>query len=87
MLIINPARIWARARSQFFLCNGFTGAMQFFYNDRQELSNVLFSGGGMDAEYACIGKTPVERIDGITQAPILAHFLEQPGGHAASKNA
>src|SRR3546814_11795810 len=40
----------------------------------------------MNAEYAGIGKAPVEGIDGITEAAMLAHLLEQPRGHAAAEN-
>ena len=50
----------------------------------RDLAGVLGGRAGVEAEQAAVGKSPVERIDRIGEAALLAHFLEQARRHAAA---
>ena len=84
--MIRPARNCARARSISSWRDAFAGLLQLVDDDRDQFGDVALAGGRMDAEDAGVGKAPVEGIDRIAQAALLAHFLEQPRRHAAAED-
>ena len=76
-----------RARTvQFVLGNAFAGSLKFVDDHRDQLRNIALSGRRMHAEDAGVRKSPVEGIDRVAEAAFLAHFLEEPGRHAAAEN-
>ena len=52
--------------------------------DRDELGKLAPAARGIKAEQAGVGIGPVEGMDRIGEAALLAHFLEQARGHAAA---
>ncbi len=48
--------------------------------------DLVLAGRGGDAEDAGIGEGPMEGIDRVAEAALLAHFLEQPARHAAAQD-
>ena len=84
--ISRPARYWARARSSSSCGMLSPALLQLVDDHRHQLGDVALAGRGMDAEDAGIGKAPVEGVDRIAEAALLAHFLEQPRRHAAAED-
>ena len=55
-------------------------------SDFDQFARILRRGPGADAEDAAIGERPVEGIDRIGEAALLAHLLEQARRQAAAEH-
>ena len=84
--ISRPARNWPRARFSSSCGDRFAGLLQLVDDHRHQLGDVALPGRGVHAEDAAVGEGPVEGIDRVAEAALLAHFLEQPRRHAAAED-
>ena len=53
--------------------------------DRHQLGRLFLAGAGIDAEQPAVAVAVREGMDRVDEAALLAHFLEQPGRHAAAE--
>ena len=53
---------------------------------RQQLGRLLSRRAGIDAEQPAVTVAVRERADRVDEPAFLAHFLEEPRGHAAAEN-
>ena len=85
-VISRPARSWARARFTSLSVIVVGRAFELVDDDRHQLVDILRPGRGVDAEDAGVGEAPVEGVDRVAEAALLAHLLEEPRRHAAAED-
>ncbi len=68
------------------LVDGFRRGADLAHHDAHQLGDVGGVGARVEPEHSRVRIGGVERIDRIAEAALLAHFLEQPGRHAAAEH-